>query len=432
MLKFIRSSSRLPWVCLGDFNEVLHRHEHVGVQERSQAQIAGFHDTVDVCGLQDWGYQGTSWTYEKKVAGVSYYRVRLDRALTTSDWCSRFPQAVVQHLTAASTDHCPILLKWGENSRPVRRREEDKIFRYELMWESHADFKPTLSHAWNQLGKASTLEEFQDKISSVTSSLRTWGSNTFGSVLKESRSLRAKLQEMREYPIRLGPTHMEMKIIDRLVEIDHREEVMWRQRSRIQLLAEGDKNTRFFHLRASQRRRKNKITRLRRVDGTMMEDSNELADGTTDFYRHLYTSEGTEDMQVVLDSVHVRVDERMNEMLIATIDGSEVKEALFQMFPTKAPGPDGFPAHFFQRHWDLCGEEITSIVLRVLRGEDDPCNKTFIVQIPKVAKPEDLGQFRPISLCNVLYKIASKVLANRLKRILPDIISDEQSAFLAV
>jgi hypothetical protein len=50
------------------------------------------------------------------------------------------------------------------------------------------------------------------------------------------------------------------------------------------------------------------------------------------------------------------------------------------MFPTKALGPDGFPAHFFQRHWDICGEEVTVIVLRVLRGEDDPAafSKTFI------------------------------------------------------
>jgi hypothetical protein len=102
------------------------------------------------------------------------------------------------------------------------------------------------------------------------------------------------------------------------------------------------------------------------------------------------------------------------------------------MYPTKAPGPDGFSAHFFQKHWDLCGGEVTRLVLRILRGEDNPesINKTFIVLIPKVAQPEDLGKFCPISLCNVIYKNASKVLANRLKAILPDIISEEQSAFV--
>jgi hypothetical protein len=80
----------------------------------------------------------------------------------------------------------------------------------------------------------------------------------------------------------------------------------------------------------------------------------------------------------------------------------------------------------------VCGEEVTAAVMHVLRGQDSPesVNKTFIVLIPKVASPKELGQFRPISLCNVIYKIASKVVANRLKVILPDIISEEQSAFV--
>ena len=90
-------------------------------------------------------------------------------------------------------------------------------------------------------------------------------------------------------------------------------------------------------------------------------------------------------------------------MLCAPYSTEEVKAALFQMFPTKAPGPDGFPAHFYQRHWELCGEEVTAAVLRIVRGEETPesINDTILVLIPKVTNPTILSQFRPISLCNV-------------------------------
>src|SRR4051812_32839535 len=110
----------------------------------------------------------------------------------------------------------------------------------------------------------------------------------------------------------------------------------------------------------------------------------------------------------------------------------EVKTALFQMFPTKAPGPDGFPANFYQRHWDLCGDEVTNAVLRIVRGEESAecVNEIVLVLIPKVINPTLLTQFCPISLCNVIYKIASKVVANRLKEVLPEIISEEQSTFV--
>ena len=108
------------------------------------------------------------------------------------------------------------------------------------------------------------------------------------------------------------------------------------------------------------------------------------------------------------------------------------KTALFQMYPTKAPGPDGFPAHFFQGHWDVCGEEVTHAVLKILNGVEEigEVNQTLLVLIPKVLGASSLYQFRPISLCNVVLKIVSKVQANRLKEILPEIISEEQSAFV--
>jgi hypothetical protein len=60
ILKFIKSAYPHSWMCIGDFNEVLHQSEHVEVQERSLAQIAGFQEMVDVCGLRDLGYEGRS------------------------------------------------------------------------------------------------------------------------------------------------------------------------------------------------------------------------------------------------------------------------------------------------------------------------------------------------------------------------------------
>jgi hypothetical protein len=102
------------------------------------------------------------------------------------------------------------------------------------------------------------------------------------------------------------------------------------------------------------------------------------------------------------------------------------------MGPIKAPGLDGFPTLFYQTHWDFIKEEICSAVRGFLNG--DPIHEglcdSVVVLIPKVTHPLHLKNFRLISLCNVLYKIASKVLANRLKICLPDIISEHQSAFV--
>ena len=102
---------------------------------------------------------------------------------------------------------------------------------------------------------------------------------------------------------------------------------MWQQRSRISWLTAGDKNTRFFHLRASQRRRKNRISKLKRPDGQLTEDLLEMGDLISSFYKELYTSEGTEDMASVLNTVPTKVTPEMNDQLLAPFTEKEVKEA---------------------------------------------------------------------------------------------------------
>jgi hypothetical protein len=170
MLKFIRSSSDLPWLCIGDFNEVLHRSEHNGVNERSNAQIAAFRETVDVCGLMDLGYTGVPWTFEKKVAGGSYCRTRLDRALASPSWSSRYPLAILKHLTAATSDHSPILLRFeGEREQ---NQAAARPFRYEVMWESHEAFNPILEQAWHAGGQGTTVGEIKGKLNHLSGDLK--------------------------------------------------------------------------------------------------------------------------------------------------------------------------------------------------------------------------------------------------------------------
>lgn len=110
----------------------------------------------------------------------------------------------------------------------------------------------------------------------------------------------------------------------------------------------------------------------------------------------------------------------------------EVQAALRQMAPLKAPGPDGLSADFFLDNWDTVGEEVCQIVLYALNSGvmNKRMNFTYIALIPMVKSPEKVYDFRPISLCNVIYKMVSKVLANRLKVWLPKIISPYQSAFI--
>ena len=98
----------------------------------------------------------------------------------------------------------------------------------------------------------------------------------------------------------------------------------------------------------------------------------------------------------------------------------------------KAPGVDGMTSLFYKKYWAIVGEDITKEVLHFLNGGSLPSgwNETVVVLIPKVPNPESLKDLRPISLCNILYKVASKVLATRLKLILPEIISQNQSAFV--
>lgn len=122
----------------------------------------------------------------------------------------------------------------------------------------------------------------------------------------------------------------------------------------------------------------------------------------------------------------------MNQSITKDFIACEVSLALKQMYPLKVPGPNAMPLLFFQHFWPKVGKEVTRTALDFLNSGIVPpnFNEIHVVLIPKCKEPKKITDCRPISLCNVVYKIASKAIANRLKKILPSIINDTQSAFV--
>lgn len=137
-------------------------------------------------------------------------------------------------------------------------------------------------------------------------------------------------------------------------------------------------------------------------------------------------------MEDALRGLKPKVSPEMNAYMSQPYTEEEITEALAQMCPTKAPGPDGLPAAFYQKHWKSVKEGVISTCLHILNntGTIAPLNHTYIALIPKCAKPRKVTEFRPISLCNVIYRIIAKTVAKRLKTILHNVIDASQSAFI--
>jgi hypothetical protein len=102
---------------------------------------------------------------------------------------------------------------------------------------------------------------------------------------------------------------------------------------------------------------------------------------------------------------------------LAPFTAEEVNKALFNIGDLKAPGPDGLHAIFYKIFWDMVGDDLCKEVLYAVNNISvlEGWNSTTIVLIPKIDNPEMVTHFRPISLCNVVYKVISKMLSNRLK-----------------
>lgn len=169
-------------------------------------------------------------------------------------------------------------------------------------------------------------------------------------------------------------------------------------------------------------------------EGQWIQGEEELANYSINYFKNLMSSCNPPrgHVEKVMECVTFKVSPVMNNRLLADFSKSDVKEAIFSMKDLSSPGLDGFPPIFYKDNWNLVGDLVLADILKILNDKElvAKFNETLLVLIPKCKNPASMKDFHPIALCNVFYKIMSKMIANRLKTVLEEIISPEQAAFL--
>ena len=412
-----------PWFIIGDLNEITGNHEKEGGTIRSPASIVSFNNMIRDAGLLQFPAKGNRMSWQgRRNKGI--VKCRLDRALANEDWHTLFPCSYTEYLGMVSSDHRPVVAFL--DNKIQRRRGQ---FRFDKRWLGQEGLLDSIERGWRELS-AENSGAFVSKIINCRHEISTWRKNNPPYGKEKISELQQALEEVQNDINR--PQEDILDVSRKLQEAYKDEEEYWQQKSRNMWHTAGDLNTKFYHALTKQRRARNRIVGLYDTNGDWIIEEQGVEKVAVDYFGDLFQTTSPTEFDDFLDEINPTITPQMNQRLVRLATEEEVRQALFMMHPEKAPGPDGMTALFFQHSWHIIKTDLLEMVNDFLSSGilDQRLNMTNICLIPKTERPTRMTELRPISLCNVGYKIISKVLCQRLKVCLPSLILETQSAFV--
>ncbi|XP_050242423.1 uncharacterized protein LOC126691393 [Quercus robur] len=228
--------------------------------------------------------------------------------------------------------------------------------------------------------------------------------------------------------------NLENELLKDLDNVLSQEEELWALKSRVNWMIQGDRNTTFYHVSTLVRRKRNQILAIKDSMGEWVLEESDVKTVVRSGFNGIYTSsfDSASRAAPVISQWQASLSNEDRESIGGAASVEEIKAALWSLKAFKAPGPDGLHAGFFHRFWLIVGDSVIDVVKKVFaeRAVPEYLNRTLIALIPKIQSPKTLNNYRPISLCNTVYKIITKIIVARLRPYLDKLISPLQTAFV--
>ncbi|KAL0283744.1 UNVERIFIED_CONTAM: hypothetical protein Sradi_7218900 [Sesamum radiatum] len=338
---------------------------------------------------------------------------RLDRFLVNDRWLENWPSTTYVSLSTRTSDHSPLVLR-GDTSNRVAG-----MFRFDNYLARSTEFIPAVRRIWRHHIVGSAMYAVTRKLKALKPIFRAQRQRKGD--LSTNVSLAKGFLDSAQTMLaadRHCPTLLHLEFF----------------RAKMAWLKEGGQCSRIFFRKVAKRRASKRVFQINTADGRTLTSQPVVID---EFIR-LRGATWRDYTDRLIDLRYLRpwarhiltVDEA--EALIAPVSSAEIRQAIFDIDETKAPGPDGYSAGFYKAAWPVIGGEVTQAILDFFRTGRllKQINATLISLIPKVSNPAVVAEFRPISCCNVLYKAITKILVQRMRSILDTLISPSQNAFV--
>ncbi|XP_026399788.1 uncharacterized protein LOC113295676 [Papaver somniferum] len=390
-IKLSAVDSTTPWLVIGDFNCVLRNEEKKGGRETLTSSANQFSDWMEENSLFEADSLGSKFTWTNGQSGVRRIINKLDRAIINEPWLTKFSNWRCKALPREVSDHSTLIGYPFVSPRPRRAP-----FRIQKMWFTHPDFLRMVEASWNapvyEVASRNSDEDLFD--------------TSKQNVMKDA----------------LVAVH----------EVRMQQHIMLKQKSRNKWILEGSSNTSYFHSTIKTRISANTISELVTGDGSLINEPDQLRDHVVSYYENKFNGEDSliEDHLFEYNHNYISFEER--QMLDSTPSMEEIKATVFDLGPDSAPGPDGFLGCFYRHCWDLIHQDIDKAIIFCWNNKYIPngANSNLILLLAKVRGADSLRKYRPIGLSNFFFKICTKILATRLGKVLDNLVSEEQVAFM--